>query len=90
MALVYYWLSFNSVWSIPNNTMKDTQISIKVNGEQLARIKELFGLTGTFGANSRAIQLSLNFTENVILNLFGGDLKAMFLRNPKDITKPKY
>jgi len=70
--------------------MKDKQLSIKVNSEQLDRLKAIFGLIGTFGSDTRTIQLSLNFTENVILRLFGSDLKALFTRNPKDIDRPKY
>jgi len=70
--------------------MKDKQLSIKVNGDQLDQLKEIFGLRGTYGEDSRAIQLAINFTINVILRLFGRDLRAMFIRDPKDPSRSKY
>lgn len=70
--------------------MKDKLISVRVDSKQLDHLIDLFGLNGCFGSDSKAIQLSLNFTENVIRNLFGSDLKAIFKRNPKDIEQPRY
>lgn len=69
---------------------KDKLISLRVNSEQLENLKVTFGLKGCFGADSKAIELRLNFTENVIRNLFGSNIKAVFTRNPKNINLSKY
>lgn len=60
-------------------------ISVRVDREQLDRLKKALGLD-----DSKAIRAALNCTDFVIHRLFGGEVQNIFRRNPKDETKDLY
>ena len=52
------------------------KISVRVDSTQLEKLNKLLGLND----NSKAIRSAINFTLNVALNLFSGNLSNMFKR----------
>ena len=55
--------------------MKKIKISVWVNKEQLARLSKTLGVD-----DSKTIRASMNAAENVIHNIFGGEVKNIFRR----------
>lgn len=58
---------------------KDKLVSCRINSEQLARIAKALGVD-----ESKAIRASLNCTENVLRNFFGGEVTHIFKRKRSD------
>jgi hypothetical protein len=56
------------------------KISIRVDREELQKLTKLLGIPDA----SKCIRASMNFTNNVALNLFGGNLANMFKRKKKN------
>ena len=52
------------------------KISIRVDEEELAKLRSLLGIPDS----SKVIRAAMNFTVNVAHTLFGGNLKDMFKR----------
>jgi hypothetical protein len=59
--------------------MKDRIMTIRVNSEQLERLRKALGTD-----DSKTIRACMNLTENVILRWFGGEITYIFKRDPKD------
>ena len=58
-------------------------ISIRFNAEErgeLNTLKDIFGYSDTFGADSATIKTAISVCGNVIQNIFGGKLEMMFRR----------
>jgi|TARA_R100000750_G_C2251051_1_gene60083 hypothetical protein len=55
--------------------MKDKLIGVRVNTEQLERLKKTLGVD-----DSKTIRACMNCADNVIHNLFGGEVKNIFRR----------
>jgi len=52
------------------------KISVRVDENELKKLNKLLGISD----NSKCIRACMNFTNNVALNLFGGNLGNMFKR----------
>jgi len=64
---------------------KDTIVNVRVNKEQLDRLKKSLGVD-----ESKTVRACMNCTDFVIQNLFGGEIQHIFRRARKDETKDKY
>ena len=62
-------------------------LSIRFNEEerkQLDYLKEVFGFSDTFGADSATIKTAVTVCTNVIQNIFGDKLRDMFRRKAQE------
>ena len=65
---------------------KPKTISIRFNEgeiEELKYLKDIFGFSDTFGADSATIKTAITVCINVTQNIFGGKLQQMFRREAK-------
>ena len=61
-------------------------ISIRIEEEQLDKLRKLLGLDD----DSKAIRGAINFTVNVAHHLFDGNLNNMFKRKRTNEERPLY
>lgn len=61
------------------------KINTRLDLKQLDRVRKKLGLD-----RSKAIRAALTCTENVLQNFFGGEVKDIFRRDPKNETKELY
>lgn len=66
--------------------VKLERISIRVDIEELQRVKKTLGLS----EDGKTIRACINFTNNVALRLFGGNIQNMFKRKKKNEEQSLY
>ena len=59
--------------------MKDKLISIRVNAAQLRKLSKTLGVD-----DSKTIRACMNCADNVIHNLFGGEVRNIFRRKKEN------
>ena len=64
---------------------KDKLMSVRVDEDQLERLSRSLGVD-----QSKVIRASMNLTENVLLNFFGGEVGNIFKRKKTNEEEDKY
>ena len=62
------------------------KLSVRIDEVELKRASKLLGLS----EDSKTVRACINFTNNVALNMFGGNIQNMFKRKKKNIEVPLY